>query len=753
MTKEFNINFLKQIAPSVEDRLVAVEINANSEAEIFIRNPDSSLTIKKEDFFPFLLLQDRALLSKLPNSELTELESLKLNCREFRCLAKFASVEDYEKALEHLKKSSGFSPSSPYAPYKVFNDFCLQFLIQKRIRLFSGMTFREIRRLQFDIETLLTNGYDFPNPDREGDKIAIICMRDSTGWEKTLILDENKGGEKRLIKEFVDAIIERDPDVIEGYNIFRFDLPFIEKRAKRYGVELKIGRDGSKLKSRLSRVSFAERNINYTRFDTYGRHIVDVYFMVQFYDISHRDLEDFNLKSVARHLNVQVENRTYVEHENISEIFKKDPAKLAAYCRDDVRETNSISEILSPSYFYQTQIIPLSYQNSVVRGNATKIDIILTAEYLNSRTAIPYPEEPRTFEGALTSAFESGIFENVWHCDIRSLYPSILIAGNKNPARDSLGSFLKILKTLRKFRLLAKDASREEKDREKREFYDAIQSTFKILINSFYGYLGFAQGAFNDYALAAAVTAAGREILSSMTDFLCKSGAKVIEIDTDGIYFQPPASEKNPEIMEKKIQAILPAGIDVELDNVYKAMFCYKSKNYALLHENGEVSITGAALKSRGLEPFQREYMSELIEKLLKKDFKGISELNEKCREMIKKRLYPLAKLAKTETLQDSLETYSRKIQSGEGRRSAAYELALKSERGYKQGDQVSYYITGTKKKVSAVDNCRLLHDAPEIRNENIDYYLAKFEELEKKFSVFIPDEYKTIKRNDDFFS
>ncbi|HPO89683.1 MAG TPA: DNA polymerase domain-containing protein [Victivallales bacterium] len=742
---------IDKICISKENRVVAVEINANSLAEIFIRDKQSILQRKKIAFSPFILLQKKELLPDNMGREFIFLKSLGLN-PELSVMVKFTDIKQYQSAIDYLKSSTGFTPSAPNAPYRVINDLIQQFLIQEQIRLFRGMSFREVRRLQFDIETLLTEGFDFPNPERENDKIAVICLRDNTGWKETLVLDNAKGGEKELLEKFVALINERDPDVIEGYNIFRFDLPFIETKAKKHGVKLAIGRDGSSMTSKNSRMSFAERTINYTKFEIYGRHIADLYHMVQLYDISHRDLEDFNLKSVAKHFGVQAENRTYIEAENIPDVFNNNPQKLAAYCSDDVKECDNISQILSPSYFYQTQIVPLSYQNVIVRGNATKIDAMLIAEYINSGFSLPYPEEARNFEGALTDAFESGIFENIWHCDIRSLYPSILLAGKKSPSRDKNKSFLRLLQTLKDFRLSAKDLAKIEKDQEKKEFYEALQSTFKILINSFYGYLAFSQGTFNDYALAAAVTSTGRCILSTMTDYLRKIGAKVIEIDTDGIYFQPPPDEKSPDLMQKKIQSILPEGIEVELDNIYKAMFCYKSKNYALLMENGEFSVTGAALKSRGLEPFQRDYMSEFIKKLLLKDYEGIRQLKEKYRKMILNRELPLAKIAKTETLQDSLETYLKKINNGTGRRSAAYELASKSTRSYKQGDQVSYYVIGNKKKLSVVDNCRFLRDAPEIRDENVEYYLGKLEELDKKFSVFIPEKEKIMKQNDDLF-
>ena len=50
----------------------------------------------------------------------------------------------------------------------------------------------------------------------------------------------------------------------------------------------------------------------------------------------------------------------------------------------------------------------------------------------------------------------------------------------------------------------------------------------------------------------------------------------------------------------------MPAGIRLEIDGRYAAMFSYKMKNYVLLDAAGEMTIRGSGLKSRGLERFQR---------------------------------------------------------------------------------------------------------------------------------------------------
>jgi len=95
--------------------------------------------------------------------------------------------------------------------------------------------------------------------------------------------------------------------------------------------------------------------------------------------------------------------------------------------------------------------------------------------------------------------------------------------------------------------------------------------------------------------------------------------------------------------------------------------------------------------------------------------------------------------LMKTDTLQDSLDKYRAKIAGSTRNRAAAYELALASGRNYKPGDQISYYIKATSKKVPAYEAAKLVSDFdPQNRDENIDYYLAKLDDLMKKFSSLI---------------
>src|SRR5436190_12679898 len=299
----------------------------------------------------------------------------------------------------------------------------------------------------------------------------------------------------------------------------------------------------------------------------------------------------------------------------------------------------------------------------------------------------------------------------------------------------------------------------KEENRSRWHHLHALQNTFKILVNSFYGYLGFAQGHFADFDAAARVTQIGRDLLKKMIDWLNARGAQVIEVDTDGIYFVPPAApgdghagnagssgtNEQPgsapparmmDRLQKDLAKELPAGIDVEVDEQFDAMLSYKAKNYALLTNDGDVIIKGGALKSRGLEKFQRVFLEEMIRLIMQGKPEAVGDLRNQFERKIRNREWKIDMLMKTDTLQDSLDKYRAKIAGSARNRGAAYELALASARNYKPGDQISYYIKATPKKAPAYEAAKLASEFdPQNRDENVDYYVAKLDDLVKKFS------------------
>jgi DNA polymerase elongation subunit (family B) len=698
---------------------------------------DEGVTVAEAAFRPFLLLADADLVNGFEGDlDLAPLDGDGV----YRWIAECPSWTHALRARDHCQRVSGRA-GAPDAPYRFFPDPVHQFLLRTGKTSFRGMTFDQLRRLALDIEVTTAPGFEFPNATRESDRIIAIALADTVGF--VTVLSGVEMSEAELLAECSRLIRERDPDVIEGHNIFRFDLEYLEARARRLRVPLAWGRDGSLLRGRPSRMQIADRGIGYRRYAVVGRHIVDTWILAQLYDVAARDLPSYGLKEVARHFGVVAPARTYLPPEEIPRIFREDPARLLAYARDDVAETLGLAAILSPPYFVQAQALPFDYQATVLRGNATKIDALLLREYLHRRQAIPAPGAGRAVAGGYTAVLQRGVARDVLHVDVASLYPSIMLSQGVVPASDRLGVSADLLRDLRAYRFAAKALAREAPTDTQRALLGGLQQTFKILINSFYGYLAFSQGHWNDFDAANRVTAEGRRLVTALVARLQELGATVIEVDTDGLYFVAPLSAHGAGADEEgllaELAAVLPPGIQLELDGRYSAMFSYKMKNYVLLDARGKLVIKGSGLRSRGIELFQREWMEEMFGLLLSGRREEIPALVKQWEEAFQTHRVSVKQFMKTETLQESLATYQEKLQAGTRNPSAAYELALRSARSYQPGDQVSYYVSGDGLRIKVNESAKLATSwDPGAPDENTAHYLAKLRELHEKFRALI---------------
>ena len=718
-----------------EQGVVAVELASNREVEIF-RRRGGAIASERRPLRLFILLAERELMAGFRGEH--TLAALDGDFR-FKFIAEFGEADALEAARRHLRQSSGKAGGAPDAPWFALADPIEQHLMLTGMTHFIGMRYGDLRRMQLDIETITSPGFEFPSAAREGDRVIAIALRDSDGFER--VIRGDRMDERAMLAEMVRIVRERDPDVIEGHNLFRFDLEYLEQRARRFKVKLALGRDGGAIRARASRLQIAERSIAYRRYDIHGRSIIDTWILAQHYDIASRELEGFGLKELAVHFGLARADRVYLDASRMAEHFAERPDELFEYALDDVRETGALAEILTPSYFIQSQIFPYSLQNATLRGNATKIDALLLRAYLAGRHSIPAPAPPSEVLGGYTEVRRVGVAGNVLHCDVTSLYPSLMIEGRHAPASDRMGVFLRLLEDLRGFRVEAKAAARELEGSARRDL-EALQQTFKILINSFYGYLGFSLGHFNDFAQANEVTRRGRELIQRAVAGLEARAAQVIEVDTDGIYFVAPFAlddEAAANALLEEIGAAMPAGIRLEIDGRYPAMFSYKMKNYVLLDDRGEMTVRGSGLKSRGLERFQRRFMEAMFRLLLTDRRAEIAALREDFRARIENHRMGIAELMKTETLQDSPAAYRDKIGGKRRNVSAAYELALRAERPYQSGDQISYYVTGrgARVKVAAAAKMASEYD-PANPDENVAYYQAKLADLYEKFRPFV---------------
>jgi DNA polymerase I len=217
-------------------------------------------------------------------------------------------------------------------------------------------------------------------------------------------------------------------------------------------------------------------------------------------------------------------------------------------------------------------------------------------------------------------------------------------------------------------------------------------------------------------------------------------GACPLEFDTDGVYFVPPpdGQTRAEERLLTQVADGLPAGIQLELAGRYAAMLSYKMKTYALVDERGRLTLKGSALRSRGLEPFVRQLIEEIIRLLLAGRAGEVKAVVDRWLVDFSAHRVPVRLFARTETLQDSVEAYRERVREGLRHPGAVYEVALASGRMLLPGDQVTYYVAGRGLNPPVAESARLASLwNPERPDENTGYYQAKVLEIWARFRPF----------------
>jgi DNA polymerase elongation subunit (family B) len=589
--------------------VLAVELVNGNQMAVYTRKEKIT-----EAFSPWILLETPEDAKRAGLSGVTDIVSLK-GGGEFRHRIHFHTWNNFLEARDRL--------STDGIVHFTINTPVRQHLLLTGQTLFGGMRFDDLHRLQLDIETLSLD------PQAAGAEIILISLSDTQGFET--VLSGIDLSESELLQQLNRHIVDRDPDVIEGHNLFAFDVPYISARAQRHNIPLTWGRDGSDLQTGHGRQRYkvGSQSPEFRAAYIHGRHIIDTYHQVQRYDIGGK-LESYGLKSVVRALGLERKDRTFVEGEDIAQTWQSDPQRLIAYALDDVRDVRDMSALLVPTEFYQTQLLPYTFQSAALSGPGEKINALMVGHYLRRGLAIPRPRKTRDFGGGYTKLVADGIFQRVIKADVESLYPSIMLANQIRPATDTENAFLPMLEQLTHRRLESKSNFQKASTQTDLAYWDGVQGSYKILINSFYGYLAYGRANFNDYHAAEQVTTAGQQIAHSMVATLKNLGAKIIEVDTDGVYFVAPAhlkTEADEIQLIESISAGLPEGIHLSHDGRYKGMLSLKAKNYILMDYDHKLTVTGSSLRSRRDERLFRRFITEMAPLLLEKDFQACSHI------------------------------------------------------------------------------------------------------------------------------
>ncbi|NNE36063.1 MAG: DNA polymerase [Rhodothermales bacterium] len=734
--------------------IVAVHVDrstAEPVATLYRRDTQDEVFTEEHRLYPFFLLDKIGRLSGF-HRDRYQYQDLRGE-NHFKYVVVFETWNDYYDAMRLVEHESDL----PLPPLFNLSNPVQQYLLQSGKTLFKGLELEGVRRLQLDIE-VLSHG-SFPSASRREDEVIIVALSDSTGWERLI---HSMGSERALLSETVRVIQQRDPDVIEGHNVFRFDLTYLRDRCKLLGVHFGIGRDRSAPRVFKSSMRFAERSFEYPAFEIAGRHVIDTFLLSMSYDVFKRDLPGYGLKAVARHFGFAAPQRVYIPGDQISATWTQDPQRVLEYAMDDVRETGKIARHLCGSSFYLSQMLPMNYQDVARTGPGIKIETLMIREYLRKRHSVPAAREIGEVTGAYTDVFVTGVAGPIVYADVESLYPSIMLQHEIRPSTDTLNVFSRLLDTLTQLRFSTKEEMQRAPDRRHQDELDARQSSYKTLINAFYGYLGFGRALFNDSSEADRVTRTGQEVLHTIISLIVRAGGTVVEVDTDGVFFVPPPDVDDQHAEQAFVDRLndqMPPRIRISIDGRFAKMLSYKIKNYILLDYANKLTFKGSSLVSRSTERFGRRFVRKCVRLLFEDDIAGLHQHYLSVRDKVLNHDWRnVESFSRTETIKTTLEQYETDVARGKRSRSAAYEVAINRSnaigRVARVGDRISYYITGQGSAVTAFANAR---DAalwsPESPDENTEYYLRRLDEFASKFEPFFTNEaFRMIFSPEDLF-
>lgn len=492
-------------------------------------------------------------------------------------------------------------------------------MLREGFTFYKDMKVNDVSVLSFDIETtgVTINDESF---------VLLISnsFRDRDGNVSRRCFEFNSyDNAKDMLNAWCEWFRGCDPDIVVGHNIFNFDLPYLHKVANLNGTKLNLGRNASPIEFDRYTREFRKdgsQSYDYINARIFGREIVDTFFLSLKYDFK-REYPSYGLKAIIAHEGLQKADRVFWDFEKVREPWNNpsDWAKFIQYCKDDSDDALALFDLMIPQFFYYAQSIPKPFQEIINTATGSQVNSFMMRSYLQDSLAVPMATEKEEFEGAI-SIGNPGLYKNVYKVDVASLYPSIMLSYEiTDRKKDPENKFLQAVEFFTKQRLADKLAYEQTGER----IYEDLSNGRKIMINSFYGFMGAPGLNFNYPKGASEVTRLGREILNSAIDWCAKKGFKLVNADTDSISYEAPINSSINEHLAE-LNSIYANKINWTNDcrdkktgkDGFDSFLVVKAKNYAM-KQGDKVKLKGSALKATMKEPALVKVLDSSIKWLL----------------------------------------------------------------------------------------------------------------------------------------
>ena len=523
-----------------------------------------------------------------------------------------------------------------------------------------------LKFLALDIECISTEANSVPEATRDPIIMISVVFNEEFKGSKSMVMSTRPGkgainfvSEQEMLKRLIDVIKDYDPDVITGYNINNFDMPYILERMKQTGVRPIFGRCDQKQ-------VYAKKFMSRYKVTVVGRVIVDSFEIIK----KDYSLARYDLNTVSNTL--LGKKKIDVKHSEIEKLWRgdqKEYEKLVEYSKvDSELAMELVTKLhLIDKYIALAKISGILLQDVLGSGETIRIENFLLREF--NRNGYVFPCKPESsdiskresnkkkgLKGGFVLEPEKGLHNSVAVLDFKSMYPSIIRTFNicptalvkeklvENPIESPSGAKFvpqeirqgiipKILEELMKERGIAKKYLRREKNASRKLVLEARQWALKIMANAFYGYLGYSRAKIYDMDLANAVTSWGRSIIQNTKEVIEKEyGHKVVYGDTDSVMvkFDQEDIEEIAAISNKiseRITKELPGLMELEFEKIFKRFLPLTKKRYAAWKFEHTQDGWKDEIETKGIETVRRDWcglvsdtMGRIIEIILKED-------------------------------------------------------------------------------------------------------------------------------------
>ena len=303
-----------------------------------------------------------------------------------------------------------------------------------------------------DIETAYENG--FPDPEVADQTVLAITIKNNIDgiyyvWglqdydvDSALIKPINYvkcSSEADLLVKFIDhwATEAQVPDVITGWNVRFFDIPYLINRVNRV-----LGVDMVKRFSPWGLIDHRKvRRLNKeeTTYDIRGIQVLDYLELFQKFGYTYGTQESYKLDHIA-YIVLGEKKLSYEESGSLKNLYKDDFQKYIDYNMKDVQLVDRLEDKMGLITLAMTVAYKggVNYQDTM--GTVSIWESIIYRK-LNTQKIAPsafnYHKEKSNFAGGYVKDVKTGMHDWVVSFDLNSLYPNIIVQWNMSP--ETLG--------------------------------------------------------------------------------------------------------------------------------------------------------------------------------------------------------------------------------------------------------------------------------------------------------------------------